>query len=216
MIRLEDVTVQAGGFRLEGVSLEIPTGSYGVLMGSTGSGKTSVLEAVAGLRSVTAGRIFLNDRDVTALPPGERGIGYVPQDGALFRTMTVRQHLAFALKLRAEPAAAISARVEELAAAFRIGHLLDRRPAGLSGGEIQRVALGRAMSFRPKFLLLDEPLSAVDETTRDSLIEMLNALRATRDVTVMHVTHSSHEAARLADVRYEVTGGKVLLKGGPS
>ena len=213
MIRLQDVTVQAGAFRLAGVSLEIPTGAYGVLMGSTGSGKTSVLEAVAGLRRVTAGTILLNDRDVTNLPPGARGIGYVPQDGALFRTMTVRQHLAFALKLRAEPADAIADRVRELADAFRISHLLSRRPAGLSGGEIQRVALGRAMSFRPKFLLLDEPLSAVDETTRDALIELLNTLWATRKVTVLHVTHSSSEAAKLADVRYDVRDGAVALVG---
>ncbi|WP_020469913.1 ABC transporter ATP-binding protein [Zavarzinella formosa] len=232
MIRLDEVSIRAGTFRLEGISLEIPTGSYGVLMGSTGCGKTSVLEAVAGLRRVTAGSILLGDRrsitnlppglqgattgtvlfgdrDVTNLPPGERGIGYVPQDGALFRTMTVRQHLAFALKLRDEPADKIAERVEELADSFRIGHLLNRRPAGLSGGEIQRVALGRALSFRPKYLLLDEPLSAVDETTRDSLIALLNTIRATREVTVLHITHSSAEARELADVRYRLANGRV-------
>src|SRR4051812_25605066 len=146
-------------------------------MGPTGCGKTSVLEAVAGLRHVADGSIHLDDRDVTDLAPGSRGIGYVPQDGALFRTMTVYNHLAFALHLRNERRAAVDRRVRELADWLGIVPLLGRRPVGLSGGEAQRVALGRALSFRPKFLLLDEPLSALDEDTRGSIVELLHGLR---------------------------------------
>src|SRR3954464_9400716 len=97
MIRLADVSIRQGGFRLNDVAFAVPAGRYGVLMGTTGCGKTSLLEAVAGLRPVAGGRIFLDERDVTDLTPGDRGIGYVPQDGALFRTMTVYNHLAFAL-----------------------------------------------------------------------------------------------------------------------
>src|SRR4051812_29596965 len=179
-------------------------------MGTTGCGKTSLLEAVAGLRPVAGGRIFLDERDVTDLTPGDRGIGYVPQDGALFRTMTVYNHLAFALALRGWNRAAIHARVTELAAWLGVGSLLKRRPAGLSGGEAQRVALGRALSFRPRYLLLDEPLSSLDEETRGSLITLLNGLRKAGDVTVLHVTHSSVEAEQLADVRFRVGDGRLV------
>src|SRR5258708_2809005 len=143
MIRLDNVSIRQGAFRLDGISFDVPDGKYGVLMGDTGCGKTSLLEAIVGLRPVAGGRILLDDRDVTRLTPGERDIGYVPQDGALFRTMTVYNHLAFALQLRREKAAAERKRVEELADWLGIRHLLTRRPAGLSGGEVQRVALGR-------------------------------------------------------------------------
>lgn len=213
MIRLTDLSIRQGVFTLSGLSLEVPAGRYGVLMGTTGCGKTSILEAVAGLRRVAGGRVFLGDRDVTDLPPGERGIGYVPQDAALFRTMTVYNHLAFALALRRVDPAAIRERVKELAAWLGLIDLLPRRPVGLSGGEAQRVALGRALSFRPKYLLLDEPLSALDEDTRGRMIDLLNGLRKGGELTVLHVTHSRAEAERLADVRFRLAGGKLMVEG---
>jgi molybdate/tungstate transport system ATP-binding protein len=213
VIRLANVSIRQGTFRLDDVSFEVPIGRYGVLMGTTGCGKTSLLEAVAGLRPVAGGRVVLDDRDVTDLPPGDRGIGYVPQDGALFRTMTVYNHLAFALQLRRERAAAVRQRVEELATWLGITHLLRRRPVGLSGGEVQRVALGRALSFRPKYLLLDEPLSALDEQTRGSVVDILDQLRKDGKVTILHVTHSRAEADRLADVRFRLDGGKLTSEG---
>jgi ABC-type sugar transport system ATPase subunit len=107
VIRFADVSIRQGAFRLDGISFEVPTGRYGVLMGQTGCGKTSLLEAVAGLRPMAGGKILLGERDVTDLTPGVRGIGYVPQDGALFRSMSVYNQLAFALRLRREPAAAV-------------------------------------------------------------------------------------------------------------
>jgi molybdate/tungstate transport system ATP-binding protein len=213
VIRLADVAIRQGAFHLRGVSFEVPTRRYGVLMGQTGCGKTSLLEAIAGLRPVTGGAIFLDDRNVTRLTPGDRGIGYVPQDGALFRTMTVYNHLAFALYLRREKAGAIQRRVDELADWLGIRHLLGRRPVGLSGGEAQRVALGRALSFRPRFLLLDEPLSALDEGTRGSVVDLLDGLRKAGGVTVLHVTHSRAEAERLADVRFRLVNGRLTAEG---
>jgi ABC-type sugar transport system ATPase subunit len=207
VIRLDRLSIRQGAFRLADVSLEIPAGKYGVLMGKTGCGKTTLLESIAGLRPVAGGRVWLGDRDVTYLSPGDRGIGYVPQDGALFRTMTVYNHLAFALVLRGWRRAAIHSRVTELAEWLGITSLLKRRPLGLSGGEAQRVALGRALSFRPKYLLLDEPLSSLDEDTRGSLIGLLNGLRKAGDVTVLHVTHSTAEAGLLADVWFRLEGG---------
>ncbi|HEX3146984.1 MAG TPA: ABC transporter ATP-binding protein [Gemmataceae bacterium] len=207
MILLDKVSIRQGAFRLDDVSLTVPTGRYGVLMGPTGCGKTSLLEAIAGLRPLVGGMIVLGERDVTRLTPGDRGVGYVPQDAALFRTMSVSNHLAFALNLRGERRSAVEQRVRELADWLAIAHLLNRRPHGLSGGEAQRVALGRALSFRPKYLLLDEPLSALDETTRGSIVDLLDALRKAGEVTVLHVTHSRAEAERLADVCFQLNNG---------
>jgi molybdate/tungstate transport system ATP-binding protein len=209
VIAVHDLTIRQGRFALEGVSLTVPAGKYGVLMGRTGCGKTSILEAVAGLRKVAAGQVVLGDADVTGLPPAARGVGYVPQDAALFPTLTVRQHLAFALEVRRRPRAEIDSRIAELAGWLGIAQLLDRRPAGLSGGEAQRVALGRALAFRPQYLLMDEPLSSLDEAMRDSLVDLFKTIRQEGGVTVLHVTHSRPEAEALADVLFRIEGGKV-------
>jgi molybdate/tungstate transport system ATP-binding protein len=216
LIEVQNLALRQGRFSLTGVSFTVATGRYGVLMGRTGSGKTTVLEAIAGLRPLAGGRVLLGGADVTRLPPAARGVGYVPQDAALFGSMTVRENLAFALVIRKESPAAVARRVEELAGWLGLGHLLDRRPARLSGGEAQRVALGRALAFRPHFLLLDEPLSALDEETRDDMVALLDGLRRRGEVTALHVTHSRREAEQLGDVilRLEdrpVADGGVLL-----
>jgi ABC-type sugar transport system ATPase subunit len=210
MIELSELSIRQGAFGLGDISLQVSPGRYGVLMGKTGCGKTTVLEAIAGLRRAAGGQVLLGGRDVTNLAPGDRGIGYVPQDAALFRTMTVYNHLAFALHLRAMKRPAVHERVQELACWLGITRLLQRRPTGLSGGETQRVALGRALSFRPRYLLLDEPLSSLDEETRASMIELLNNLRKSGTVTVLHVTHNTSEAAQLADVRFRLVDGKLI------
>jgi ABC-type sugar transport system ATPase subunit len=209
MIRLEAIAWRAGAFGFENVSFAVPAGCYGVLMGRTGSGKTTLLEIVCGLRHPAAGRVWLGDRDVTDLPPGRRGIGYVPQDGALFPTMTVRQQLGFALRIRNRPRGEIARRVAELGEQLSIGPLLERRPDGLSGGERQRVALGRALAARPQLLLLDEPLSALDEEMRDSLAALLEKVQRETSVTVLHVTHQQTEARRLAQVLLRMEAGRV-------
>src|SRR5262245_4864143 len=168
MIEITNLAVRQGKFALSGISLAVPAGQYAVLMGKSGCGKTTVLEAVAGLRSPVAGTITLAGRDVTAARPRARHVGYVPQDGALFDTMPVRENLAFALDVRGDADADIEKRVGELAGWLEIADLLDRRPYFLSGGEKQRVALGRALASRPPVLLLDEPLSSLDDDTRDN------------------------------------------------
>ena len=209
MIRLEAIAWRAGAFGLKDVSFTVPSGRYGVLMGKTGGGKTSLLEIICGLRQPKAGRVRLGERDVTDLAAGERGIGYVPQDGALFPTMTVREQLGFALRLRNRPAKEIASRVAELATPLGIAHLLDRRPDGLSGGERQRVALGRALAAKPQVLLLDEPLSALDDDTREPLADLLHKVQRETAVTVLHITHQRSEAARLADVLFRLEDGRV-------
>ncbi len=209
MIRLDDIAWRAGAFGLEKVSFTVPAGRYGVLMGKTGGGKTSLLEIICGLRQPDAGRVWLAEREVTQLAPGERGIGYVPQDGALFPTMTVRQQIGFALRLRHRPTDEITHRVTELAAPLGIAHLLDRKPDGLSGGERQRVALGRALAAKPQVLLLDEPLSALDDDTREPLADLLRSVQRETAVTVLHITHNRSEAARLADILFRLEDGRI-------
>ncbi len=211
VIRLEDICWKAGPFSLEKVSFEVPSGQYGVLMGRTGSGKTSLVEMICGLRVPNSGRIWLNGKDVTRVPPGERGLGFVPQDGALFPTQTVARQIGFALRMKKAPARAIDETVRHLAAEMGIEHLLNRKPAGLSGGEKQRVALARALAANPGVLLLDEPLAAVDEDTQTGLMQLLQRTQRQHGITVLHVTHSRREAEELAEVRLRIEDRRVVV-----
>lgn len=183
-----------------------------MLMGRSGCGKTTVLETIAGLRPLHSGTVVLAGRDVTHLRPAARHVGYVPQDGALFSTMTVRENIGFALTVRGVPLADVAKRVAELAERLEVAHLLERRPRFLSGGERHRVALGRALASRPPVLLLDEPLASLDDDTRDHLVTVLARLRGRREVTVLHVTHNRTEAARLADLVFRLEDGRVTAQ----
>jgi molybdate/tungstate transport system ATP-binding protein len=219
MIDIDKLYIRQGAFQLADITFHVPRGKYALLMGKTGCGKTTILEAVAGLRGIASGRIQLNDREVTHLSPGQRDIGYVPQDGALFRTMTVRDNLAFALSIRNQPDRVIKERVEQLADWLQVGHLLDRWAVGLSGGETQRIALGRALANHPPILLMDEPLSSLDEETRDVTIGLLQGLPKRANVTVLHVTHSRHEADQLGDWIFRLHEGRIEVikaEGAPS
>lgn len=209
MIELKSLSIRSGPFSLSGIQLSIPQGAYAVLMGGTGQGKTTILEAICGLRTVTSGRVVLCGVDVTHHKPADRGVGYVPQDLGLFPMMTVRGHLEFALTVRRAKSAAIRQRVEELAEVLGITALLDRHVRHLSGGEAQRVALGRALSFRPRILVLDEPFNALDETTRDRLCELLRTIQQQSGLTTLHVTHSRSEARLVADKLVVLSGGKL-------
>ncbi len=211
MIEVEAITLRMGSFLLRDVSFRVPAEACAVLMGRTGTGKTTLLEAVCGLRRVEAGRILLDGRDVTRLSPAERGIGFVPQDGALFRHLTVRQNLEFALALRRWSRDRIAARIAELAAWLQLEPLLARSTEGLSGGESQRVALGRALAAHPGILCLDEPLSALDDDTRDDICGVLEDLRRRTRVTILHITHNRREAQRLADLLLTLDQGTLTV-----
>jgi ABC-type sugar transport system ATPase subunit len=210
LIALKEVRARAGSFQLPPATLTVASGEYAVLMGRTGCGKTTLLEAVGGLRQVLSGTIELDGRDVTRLRPAERNVGYVPQDLALFPSMTVEEHLAFGLEVRGYRAGPIASRCQELAQLLGITLLLARRPAGLSGGEAQRVALGRALAPRPPVLLLDEPLSALDEETRAEMMGLLKRVQRHERVTVLHVTHSRVEARALGDRLFRMDRGQVF------
>jgi len=210
MISVEQLSVRAGEFLIEGISFEVPTGEYGVLMGKTGCGKTTILEAICGLKEVMGGKIMLMGRDVTRLRAGERGIGFVPQDGALFTTMTVRQQLSFGPKVQGWKKKEIDKRVPELAAELGIEDILERKPFGLSGGERQRVALGRALAVRPKVLCLDEPLSALDEETHEGMVDLIRGVVKEHGITALHITHSRREADLIADREFFLEDGKLI------
>ena len=210
MIKLEHVELKAGDFTLMDISFEVPTGTYCVLMGRTGCGKTTLLESICGLRPVSSGQIFLMGREVTRERAANRGIGFVPQDLALFPTLTVREHLAFALTIRKAEKQVIDRRVVELSDLLGIGDLLERKPTGLSGGESQRVALGRALSATPGILCLDEPLSALDHETRQDMCDLLRRIKEETGVTTLHITHNVAEAEVLADQLLHLEKGKVI------
>jgi ABC-type sugar transport system ATPase subunit len=209
MIAVDNLSLRSGAFAIDGVSFTVRSGAYAVLMGRTGCGKTTILEAVCGLKPVLSGRIRLMGRDVTDLHPSERGVGYVPQDLSLFPTLCVRDNLGFALSVRGRSRPEISRRVDELADLLGLGRLLDRWPEGLSGGEAQRVALGRALAAAPPVLLLDEPLSALDDDTKAEMYTLLRSVQRLTGVTVLHVTHSRREAAVLADLLFVLENGAI-------
>lgn len=215
MIRFKSISWSAGAFALSGVSFSVPTGSYAVLMGRSGSGKTSLLELLCGLRSPSSGSVWIGDREMTLLSPGERGIGYVPQDGALFPTMTVRENIGFAPRIRGESSAGARSVVESLAERLGIAGVLDRKPQYLSGGERQRVALGRALASKPSVLVLDEPLSALDEELREGLARLLKDIQRDLKLTTLHVTHHRQEAAELADHVLRLENGSVAFDSVP-
>jgi len=178
-------------------------------MGRTGSGKTTTLEAICGLRPAESGRIQLNGEDVTRLSPAARALGYVPQDRALFHSMSVRENLAFGLNVRRTDENVIAERIDQLAELLGIRALLDRRPQHLSGGEAQRVALGRALAIEPRVLCLDEPLSALDDDTRDDMHELLRSIHQRTRATILHVTHHVADAQKLADKLLVLRNGRV-------
>jgi molybdate/tungstate transport system ATP-binding protein len=199
MIRIDDLHVRLPEFSLAAVDLHARKGEFFVLLGPTGSGKTVLLESIAGLLPVARGRIRLGGREVTALPPEQRAIGIVYQDSALFPHLNVRENITFGVRYQAAPPAEVEARFERLVDALGIGHLLARGVTHLSGGEKQRVALARALVVAPDLLLLDEPLSALDPNFREEIRDILKDLHRNTGITVLMVTHDFDEARYLAD-----------------
>jgi ABC-type sugar transport system ATPase subunit len=209
MIAVKDLTIETGDFCLKNISFSIPTGVYAILMGRTGTGKTSLLEALCGLRPIRSGQIMLEGRDVTDLRPAERGIGYLPQDVALFGHMTVRENIVFALSIRNVSKQIIESRLTQLAGMLGLESLLSRSTGDLSGGEKQRVALGRALAANPSILCLDEPLSALDEETHGELVSLLKNIQEKEGITVLHVTHNRSESIALGNFHLFLRDGTV-------
>ncbi|MHC4753371.1 MAG: ABC transporter ATP-binding protein [Planctomycetota bacterium] len=174
------------------------------------SGKTVFLECLCGLKKINSGSIYIDGREVSNLEPRVRGIGYVPQDYALFPHLSVEQNIAFGLRVHGY----VGAKVTETAELLGIRHLLSRRIDGLSGGEKQRVALARALVLQPKILLLDEPVCALDEVTRQQVCSQLLDIQRRLSLTTIHVSHNLEEAFSVAD-RAGILNEGVLQQVGP-
>jgi len=204
-VRLEAVakTYPNGHTAIHCVDIDIGEGEFLVLVGPSGCGKSTLLRLIAGLETPTSGRIFIGGADVTLLPPQARDLAMVFQSYALYPHMSVRDNLAYGLKVRGTDPAVAAQRVADVSAALDIEGLLDRRPAQLSGGERQRVALGRAMVRQPQAFLLDEPLSNLDPALRAQARAELRRLHRRLGVTVVYVTHDQEEAMTL--------GGRVAV-----
>jgi sulfate transport system ATP-binding protein len=215
-IVLEHLTKRYGGHPVvNDVSLEIPDGEFFVLLGSSGSGKTTVLNMVAGLTGIDHGRILLHGRDVTNLPTQERRVGFVFQNYALFQHMSVADNIEFGMTLRKMPAAERRRWRDELLELVGLVGLGKRMPRQLSGGQQQRVALARALAIKPDVLLLDEPLGALDAKIRVELRRALRAIQRTLGVTTILVTHDQEEAFELADRLGVMSFGRLLEVGRP-
>ena len=208
-------TFPQGTVAVNDLSLEIAEGEFMILVGPSGCGKTTALRMVAGLESVTSGRIVIGDRVINDVSPRDRDIAMVFQNYALYPHMTVAKNLAFGLRQRKAPSEEINRRVREIADMLGLESLLKRRPAELSGGQRQRVAMGRALVREPKAFLLDEPLSNLDAKLRVQMRAELKRLHQRLEITTIHVTHDQVEAMTLGDRIAVMNEGALQQLGDP-
>lgn len=209
MLSLHNICLKKGSFTLKQVSFDVEEHEYFVILGRTGSGKTMLLETIAGLHKHT-GTVSYRQRDITNVPPEKRKIGFVYQDFALFPHLSVIKNIRFSDRYQAQPS---KVQWDELIDFLDLGSLLQRDIHYLSGGEKQRVALARAIYSRPDILLLDEPLSAIDPSFRNIIMENLKGLKQRFHITAVHVTHNFREAAYLADHIGVMMDGKLVQQG---
>jgi sulfate transport system ATP-binding protein len=216
MIEIRNLSKLFGAFRaLDDVSLDVDRGSLTAVLGPSGSGKSTLLRIVAGLEQPDSGEIRLAGEDATAIAPQKRGVGFVFQHYAAFKHMTVRDNIAFGLKVRKQPRAAITARVDELLRLVQLQGFGHRYPAQLSGGQRQRMALARALAPEPSVLLLDEPFGALDARVRAELRAWLRKLHDETRTTTVFVTHDQQEALEIADSVVVMNEGRVEQVAGP-
>jgi molybdate/tungstate transport system ATP-binding protein len=209
-LSITELTAQAGSFTLGPVSLDVPPDRVLVVLGPSGAGKTMLLETIAGLRPQQSGRVRLAGTDITGLMPERRRIGLVFQDAALFPHLSVKGNIRFGPRASRLPSPEAA---DGLLHQLGIAHLTDRAPRSLSGGERQRVALARALAIQPSLLLLDEPLSALDQPTREDMRALLQRLLAELEIPAAHVTHDRDEALSLGDDLAVIVAGQLRQTG---
>ncbi len=216
-IAVENVTkrFESDFVALDDVSIDVPNGSLTALLGPSGSGKSTLLRVIAGLERPESGRVLLNDRDVTPLRVQDRGVGFVFQHYAAFKHMTVRDNVAFGLRIRKRPRDEVNRRIDELLELVHLEGFADRYPSQLSGGQRQRMALARALAVEPKVLLLDEPFGALDATVRKELRRWLRHLHDEVHVTTIFVTHDQEEAMDVAQQIVVMNDGQIEQAGTP-
>lgn len=216
-LEIQDVGKQfpGGSVALDDVSLEVREGEFLTLLGPSGSGKTTLLRIIAGFESPTRGRLELDGRDIAELSPGERNIGMVFQNYALFPHLSVSDNIAYGLRMHKWPRRERTERIEEMLELVQLGDYGARMPSQLSGGQRQRVAIARALAYRPSLLLMDEPLGALDRTLRLEMEAQIQRIHRMLGVTVVYVTHDQHEALALSDRVAIMNGGRVAAIGTP-
>jgi sulfate transport system ATP-binding protein len=216
VITVQGVRKTFGDFvALDDVALDVPAGSLTALLGPSGSGKSTLLRVISGLETPDAGRVEIDGRDATSVPPQRRGIGFVFQHYAAFKHMSVRDNVAFGLTIRRRPRKEIDERVDELLRVVGLEGYQRRYPAQLSGGQRQRMALARALAVEPRVLLLDEPFGALDANVRAELRAWLRRLHEQVHVTTVLVTHDQEEAMEVADRIVVMNGGRIEQAGPP-
>lgn len=216
ILSFQDLTVQRGEFRLSHVSFDVYENEIFAMIGKTGAGKSVLLEAAAGFFAPESGWVKYDGQMVHEIPLYQRNIGYLYQDYSLFPHMTAEENIGYSLKMKCISKEKIRKQVRAMAERFEICSILDQYPATLSGGEQQRVALARALMMRPRLLLLDEPFSALDPVTKQSLYEILEAIRKEFQCAMVFVTHDFAEAQQLADRIGILISGKLrgIVKSG--
>ena len=213
MVRTSHLSVRLGEFRLRGITLHLEAGRYAVLLGPTGCGKTVLLETLVGINRPDGGEVWIGGVDVTEVSPERRGIGFVYQRSMLFPHLSVWRNIAYGLRYHGVSRGRERARVTEVAELLSIAHLLFRGIEGLSGGEMQKVALARALAIEPRVLLLDEPLAALDPGARETLRGELGALHRQTETTILHVTHDQETARILGQSIGVMHDGRLLQFG---
>jgi len=215
MIEIKDLSVELRGFLLKDITFDVQDGEYFVLLGPTGAGKTVLLEAMAGLKSVKSGQVKINGRDVTHFNLEKRNIGFAYQDYVLYRHLSVRDNISFGLMWRRKKRREIERAIDRVVELLGLTDLLDKKPLSLSGGESQKVALARAVAIKPDLLLLDEPLSAVDPETKEDYERTLKEIHNRFRLTTIHVTHDFEEAMAIGDRIAVLNEGRIVQIGTP-
>ena len=210
----KDLCVRVDGFALRGASFQLDRGEYLCVLGPSGTGKSVLLDAIAGFHDVEAGRIVLDGEDISRTPPERRGIGVVYQNHALFPHLNVFGNIAYGLRVRERDGARVRRRVEEMAESLGLSRTLDKRPGSLSGGEQQRTALARALAVRPRLLLMDEPFSSLDPPMRRDLRRVVRDVVGEFGITVVHAAHDLDDLWTLADKALVIEDGRVKAFGG--
>lgn len=215
MLQAKHVYKNLGDFSLKNINFQINDGEYFVILGPTGSGKSVILQSIAGMYNPDRGSFYFGEKNLSSMYPEKREIGFVYQDYLLFPHLSVEENIIFGLKIKGISSYDIKSKLEKVSIMFKIEHLLQRFPKNLSGGEQQRVALARALITSPKILLMDEPFSALDPVTKEEFKAMVKNIHKDIDITIIHVTHDFDEALYLADRVAVIIDGVIQEIGTP-
>ncbi len=206
-LEIKNLSIDLKTFQLKDVSFSLRKGDYLCIIGPTGAGKTILLESIIGIYKPAYGKIYINGKDITNLPPEKRNIGIIYQDYALFPHFPVKKNIEYGLKQKN------SKKIDKICSLLGISHILERMPESLSGGEKQRVALARALVVEPQLLLMDEPFSALDNQTRFKIRQLIRGIVEKLNITVIHITHDFDDVWALANKIAIIKDGKLLQFG---